>query len=225
MQQYESTNWNVIQKSAAADKEQREEFARRYSPIVRDYLTVRWAGSTLAERCEDAEHDVFVECFSNGGVLERADPRHAGGFRPYFYGVIRNIARRHEDDHGKSRGQQLSTDLDEYDLASDETSLSQVLDRSWARSILTEADKCYRRQCEAEGGPAQLRYRLLGMRFEEGLSIREIAKRLKMDVELLHIQYRRARREFRRCLNEELDLHVDPKANREQQWLEFISLL
>ncbi|MHC4077217.1 MAG: sigma-70 family RNA polymerase sigma factor [Planctomycetota bacterium] len=222
----DSTCWDVIVKAAGGDDVQREEFVRRYTPIVVEYLGARWQGTPLMAEVGDAAHEVFVECFRQSGVLERADPSRPGGFRAFFFGVIRNVSRRVEDARGRNRELQQSTgyDPDEREIAL-ETSASRVLDRAWARTILNQAGARYREAAGAEGEEALRRVELLRLRFEEGLPIREIASRWNMDPELLHQQYRRARREFRRHLEAELDFHGASEADKDRQWQEFISLL
>jgi len=222
----DSTSWEVIAKAAAGDAAQREEFVRRYTPIVLEYLSSRWRGTPLIAEVNDTAHEVFLECFRQSGVLERADPSRPGGFRAFLLGVIRNVSRRAEEARGRNRELQPSTgyDPDEREIALD-TSASRILDRAWARAILKQAGARYRKAAAAEGEEGLHRVELLRLRFEEGLPIREIASRWDADPALLHQQYRRARREFRRHLEVELDFNGASEADRDRQWLEFISLL
>ena len=53
-----------------------------------------------------------------------------------------------------------------------------------------------------KGDGAPRRHELLGLRYGENLAIREIAARWEVDVDWLHVQCRRARREFRSALEE-----------------------
>jgi len=87
----------MIEAAATGAAGAREQFARSYAPVVRAYLAARWAGSPALQDLDDAVQDVFVECLKSGGVLDRADPARAGGFRAFLYGVIRNVARRAEE--------------------------------------------------------------------------------------------------------------------------------
>ena len=86
--------WTVIEGAAAGRKEDRDEFARRYVPAVRAYLAARWQASPFAQELDDATQEVFLECFRQSGVLERADRSRPGGFRAFLYGVVRNVALR-----------------------------------------------------------------------------------------------------------------------------------
>jgi len=225
MPRYETTCWEIIEGAANQNESHRAEFARRYTRIVRDYLAARWRGGPLESEISDAEHDVFMECFREGGVLDRVDPERAGGFRSFFYGVIRNVARRFEAAHGRFRERQPSTSFDLDEREGLDTSLSRVLDRAWARSVLSEAGRRHRELAGAEGEVGLRRVELLRLRFEEGLPIREIAQRWQMDAAKVHQEYRRARREFRRCLEAELDFNGESGADAEQRWAEFIALL
>jgi len=96
MSNSESTCWTVIQAAAAGNAEERGRFARHYERAIRAYLGARWRGSRLLPQVDDAVQEVFVECFKCGGVLDRADQKRSGGFRPFLYGVVRNVARRLE---------------------------------------------------------------------------------------------------------------------------------
>ena len=226
MPRYDSTCWEVIEGAARGDEGQREEFARRYAPIIREYLGARWHGTSMLTEVEDAEAEVFLECFRIGSVLERADAARSGGFRAFFYGVIRNVARRFEDAEARNREQQPATSFDPDERETLESSLSRILDRAWARAILDEAGARHREEAETQGEDAMRRVELLRLRFEDNLPIREIASRWDMDPDKVHQQYRRARREFRRCLEAELTFHEEgTDDDAERQWEQFLSLL
>src|SRR6516162_9529533 len=115
----ESTCWTVIRAAAAGSPAEREELARRYLGVVRGYLAARWRGSALLEYLDDATQEVFVECFREGGVLEAVGAGRVPGFRPFLYGVVRNVARRFESRPGIPSGS-----LPE--VAADEVSQSQL---------------------------------------------------------------------------------------------------
>src|SRR5262245_7162653 len=90
----ESTCWTVIVAAAAGSAGDRAEVARRYAPVVRTYLAARWRSSPCLHDLDDAVQEVFVECFKQGGVLDRAE--RGRGFRPFLYGVVRHVALRFE---------------------------------------------------------------------------------------------------------------------------------
>src|SRR5262245_7244949 len=68
----ESTCWTVTRGAALGSAGDREEFARRYLPVIRAYLSSRWRHSPHLRDLDDAVQEVFVECFGQGGVLARA---------------------------------------------------------------------------------------------------------------------------------------------------------
>lgn len=177
------------------DEAARSAFARGYAMPIRAYLLHRWRGRPVVSHVEDAVQDVFVECYKPGGVLHRADPT-VGEFRALLYGVARNVARRHEESAAKSirRSAEESVDLDE--LPHQTETRSRVFDRAWAQSLLREAVELYRAAADGDPG-AETRFRILRLRHDVGLPIREVAAALgEADVARIHIEYRRARREF-----------------------------
>jgi RNA polymerase sigma-70 factor (ECF subfamily) len=106
MDQADSTCWTVIQGAAAGSAADRDDFVRRYRPLIRAYLAARWQDSAYRQEVDDGVQEVFLECFRRGGVLERANPVHAGGFRAFLYGVIRNVALRIEARLARHRRQE-----------------------------------------------------------------------------------------------------------------------
>ena len=172
----QTTCWTVIRDAAGGDAGARQRFAQRYERIVRSYLLARWRGSPLAQDLDDVIQEVFIEAFRDSGVLERADPESPGGFRAFFYGVIRNVARRAESRHGRRRDRQPPTAFFGEVAEASEQRLSRVFDREWARAMMREAADRQREAAEAGGPDAQRRVELLRMRFSEGWPIREIAR-------------------------------------------------
>jgi len=195
----DSTCWTLIRGAASGDARAREAFALRYVPVVRAYLMARWRTPLLRERVEDAVQDAFFECFRPEGVLARLDAGRPGGFRPFLMGVLRNVARRAEERFTRERGHREAVpDLEAVEA--DEESLSQVVDRAWAREILREAGERQRDDAARTGDEAVRRIELLHLRFREGLPIREIAERWGVPADRLHHEYARARKEFRQAL-------------------------
>jgi RNA polymerase sigma-70 factor (ECF subfamily) len=92
----DSTCWTLLRDAAAGGESPRAEFVSRYAPVVRSYLGARWRNSNLIQELDDTLQDVFVECFREGGLLERAEPDRPGGFRAYLYGAVRKVALRVE---------------------------------------------------------------------------------------------------------------------------------
>ena len=192
----ETTCWTLIQAAAAGQPQEREDYANRYGPMVRTYLLARWGNSGLVDEIGDAAQEFFVECFREGGPLDRVERGRAGGFRPFLYGVIRNVALRFEERRAKQRGRSASGLFDFEEVIADEASLSQIFDRAWASSILEEAAERQAKNAKISGPPAMNRVRLLELRFGEGLPIREIAEQWQTDALTLHREYAKARVEF-----------------------------
>lgn len=198
----QTTCWTTIRGAAAGDDAQKQAFARRYADVVRAYLVARWQHSPLLQEVDDALQEVFVEAFRAGGVLERASPEYPGGFRAFFYGVVRNVAMRFEARQGRRRDRQPATEFFQESTDGRDEGLSQVFDRAWAQSIMRQAAERQRQRAEDERGDALTRVELLRLRFHEGLPIREIARLWQADPTHLHREYARARKEFRAALSE-----------------------
>lgn len=196
----DSTCWTVIRAAAAGSVASREEMARRYLCVVRASLGSRWRGSPLSQDLDDAVQEVFIECFREEGALQAVNEGRVPHFRPFLFGIVRNIARRFES--RPAREDALCADI-----VADETGLSRVFDRKWAEAIMVEAAQRQRTQAAERGDEALQRVELLRMRFEEGLPIRTIAQRWGIDAARLHHDYAVARQEFRAALLEVIAFH------------------
>jgi RNA polymerase sigma factor (sigma-70 family) len=194
----DSTRWTVIQRAAEGSAADRDEFARRYAPVVRAYLGARWRGTPLAGEVEDGAQQVFLDCFKEDGALTRIDRGRGSGFRAYLYGVARNVALSMERKRARSKERQA--DLDAH--ASNDASCARVFDRAWASAVLRDAVEHHLALARAKGPEALRRHRLLLLRHGEDLPLREIAARWEVERELLYREYRKAREEFRRALVE-----------------------
>lgn len=200
-----STAWTIIADAAAGRTSAREEFASKYLSAVKSYLGARWSGSALSQKVDDAVQDVFIECFRADGPLDRVSEEKTKSFRAYLYGVTRNVARRYEhkvlgDEVGHAR-------ISQIDVPANETSLSQVFDRAWARSIMKQAGQRHREIAMESGEEAIRRLELLELRFREGLPIRHIADQWDIDAAQLHREYIKARTEFRQALLDVIRFH------------------
>src|SRR4051794_16007086 len=122
----DSTCWTLIRGAAAGDAAARDAFARHYAPAVRAYLAARWRGSPLLADLDDAAQDVFLACFRDGGALDRADAGR-GGFRPFLYGVARNVGLHYEQRRARRR-EQVAANVPE--AADWDAALSAVFDRA-----------------------------------------------------------------------------------------------
>jgi len=211
-----NTRWSVVRGAAEGSGPARDEFARRYSPVIRAYLGARWRYSRLITEIADAAQDVFVECFRENGPLTRVDSKLPGGFRAYLYGLVRNVARRLEKARGRNRERPPGSGLDLGEVESHEDPLSEVFDRAWARALLREAAEMHARRARETGGRAERRLDLLRLRFIEDKPIREIAVAWNEDPGRVHYEYARARDDFKAALREVVRAH-DPACSVEKE--------
>jgi len=210
----EPTRWSLVEGAARDLPGARDEFARRYDPVVRAYLGARWRESPLRSDVDDAAQEVFATCFGAASPLDRADRERR--FRLYLFGVARNVARGFERRWSRARERQPETGFDAPD---DADGPGDAFDRAWAISVLREAAELQARRAVTE--EARSRIELLRLRFEEELPVREIAERWGVAAEGVHVAYARARREFRRALHDVIrsseggtDEDVDAEAAR-----------
>lgn len=208
------TRWTIIRGAARGSESDRTEFVRLYESVVRAYLRGRWPRPDQACDVDDAVQEVFMDCFREGGALDRAEADRAGGFRAFLYGIVRRVALRFEGRRDRRRGGFAAESLHWSEIPADEAGLSTVFDRSWARALLHEAAEIQTERARERGEEARRRVELLRLRFQEGLPIREIARRWEMDPARLHHAYATARREFQSALHEVVAMH-HPGSKRE----------
>jgi DNA-directed RNA polymerase specialized sigma24 family protein len=216
----DKTCWTLIHSAAKGHDSSREEFARLYQPVARSYFESRWGFSTQNLDVDDAVQDVFVECFKSNGVLNRVSHDQPEGFRRFFHGVLRNVALRRETQ--RPAAEPLLTDV-----SSEDASASRAFDRAWAQLILKEAVRLQEEMAAKSGERAVKRLKLLRLRFEEGLPIRDIAVLWNEDAAKLHHEYATAREEFSVALRQALAFQ-NPDANAQQidvTFREFLQLL
>jgi DNA-directed RNA polymerase specialized sigma24 family protein len=197
----------VLRDASAGDASARSVFARSYLAPIRNYLGHRWSNSSQSHAIDDAVQDVFVECFKPNGALDGAEQTN-GEFRGLLYAVVRNVARRYEERAvrpGRPNGESVYLD----DLPDRAEALSRIFDRSWAEAIVRDAILRHARVARRSDRDTRLRYRILRLRHQDGLAIREIAERLaEPDIEAVHNAYRRARREFREHMRQATAHHT-----------------
>ena len=195
------TVWIEIDRAKRGDGDAQSLFAHRYEPVVRAYLVARWRGSPLIGDVDDALQEVFLD-FLNG-ALERADPDRP--FRPFLFGVVRNVALRVEERRARNRAVQLESEHARA-LKSDDAAASRIFERAWAETLVQEAKDLQARRAASDDAAAR-RVELLEMRFGDGLPIRTIAERFGEDPDRVHRQYAQARLEFLRALREVVRRH------------------
>lgn len=203
----ETTCWTVIRGAAGGDARDRGVFAQYYRGAVEAYLRARWGGKRIGQEVADAVQEVFVECFREGGALEKVDSDRPGGFRAFLYGVVRNVAMRYEQKAGRRREEAGMSGVLSEQADTEDARLSRVFDRAWAQSLMRQAAVRQAEVARDRGEDAVRRVELLRMRFQEGLPIREIAAVWGVDATQLHREYAKARKEFREALIEVVRFH------------------
>jgi RNA polymerase sigma factor (sigma-70 family) len=203
----DTTCWTLIHAAAAGRRREREEFAERYLGAIQAYLGARWRSSSYRQLIDDAVQEVFLECFRTDGALCRVDLRGSGSFRAYLYGVVRNVARRMESRRAAEAAKNGGSPRELDAVVADESTLSQVFDRAWAKSIMRQAGQRHEEVACAAGGAALRRFELLRLRFQEGLPIRDIAAEWNVDPAVLHREYKKSREEFHAALVDIVRFH------------------
>ncbi|MDH3592303.1 MAG: sigma-70 family RNA polymerase sigma factor, partial [Planctomycetota bacterium] len=206
MSSFEKTCWTLVQGAAAGDQDARSVFARTYLPVVRAYLGARWRRGPMVSDMDDAIQETFVECFREGGALERT-ARDAGRFRTYLFAIVRNVARRFEEKYGRDRKRRVGSSFDPDQLAATEDAASRVFDRAWAEALIKRAAERQNTEARIQGDAALRRVELMRLRFSEDMPIRDIAKLWDADAAALHREYAKAREEFKKALKEEVAFH------------------
>lgn len=215
----------MIEGALRGDHASRALFADRYEPVVRAYLAARWRSSPLRFEVDDVVQDVFVEFFRDEGALERAAGAQTVEFRPFLYGVARNVARRAEAKRVQRRDHVGPPPLHEEPAAPDDERYSVVFDRAWAVSIMKQAAQLQTTWAATEGERALKRVELLKLRFSEDLPIREIARRWGEPADHLHHEYATARDEFRKALAEVIREHNPNSSRVEAEAARLLTLL
>lgn len=196
------TSWTLVKDAAEDIDGARSRFYRQYASPVRAYLGARWRASPLRGEVEDACQEVFLECFR--GALARARGGNDGRFRPFLYGIARNVARRFEERRALPGDRREAPPGALQSVPSREENPSLVFDREWALGLLREARAAMAARAGRGDEAALRRVEILRLRFQEDRPIREIAKEWGADPEHLHREYARAREEFREALEEVL---------------------
>ena len=215
----------MVAKAAGGDEEARSEFARQYLSIVRAYLSARWRQGPMWKWYDDAVQDVFLECLRPEGPLARVEANGQGRFRSFLFAVVRNIARRYEE-RRESPAEKSQGDSVLNVVEAENESIATAFDKAWAKTMLSRAGERHQTQAALEGEDSLRRVEILKLRFGSGLPIRKIAADLGMDANVAHVEYRKARAEFKRALREEV-LYHNPQslASVDEECLKLLDLL
>lgn len=201
------TCWTVVEQAARGEAAARSQFAHSYLGVVRAFLMRRWRGSRAAVLVDDAVQEIFLDLFRDGGALGRFDASRAKNFRTFLFGVVHKVALRYEERVSKDRRRFDGPAADPDEFPNDDPTVSRVFDREWAKELLQRARERLEERASRNGDGALRRVQLLRQRFQEGLPIREIAKRNNEDAAHLHHEYAKAREEFKAALRAEVAYH------------------
>ena len=220
------TCWTLIRAAASGNKRDRSEFAHRYLPVVRSCLQARWKRSPLQQLVEDAVQEVFLECFRQEGVLDKAGVNRPKKFHAFLLGVVRNVALRVERRWARREARRDPETFHPDEMPSREERLSKLFDRAWAMAMIQQAGELQQRRASRGDAAAKRRVEVLRLCFEEELPIREIAARWGEDPKSVHGLYRTARQEYRDCLREVVAFHhPDTAEDHEEEYQRLLSLI
>jgi len=214
----DTTCWTLIRGAAGGDGEDRNSFARLYLPVVRSCLEARWRASPLAGEVEDAVQVVFLECCRDGGALEKVWPGKPGSFRSFLYTVVKNVAHRFEVGRARSRARRAGSRFELSAVEAEEEGLASAFDRAWLLSLLDQALALQEDRAREKGDDAVRRMELLRLRHVEDVPIRDIARRFNEPADRMHYEYRKARMDFVKALEEVLAFQYpdDPEARKRE---------
>ena len=220
----DSTCWELLGSAADGDANARTQFVAAYGPMVRGSLEALWRGTPHLAHLDDAIQDVFVECLKPNGVLRKADRSRPSGFRAFLRGVVRSVASRHQFHSAREAGRKSAATLD--GIGGGDDSVSRILDREWARTIVRAAGERMRERARQLGPSAEQRVELLRERYDDDVPVRDIARRLQLDPDVLHHQLAKARAEFREMLLEVVAVHYPgTRASVERECRRLLDLL
>lgn len=204
MTRFDSTSWSLVLGAAAAVPRDREEFGRRYGPLVRSWFAARWRVAAEHERVADASQEVFLRMFSPDGPLTRVERDRDGGFRAYLRGVLRNVATELERHERRRQTSSLDSSI-EPPSAADPTP-SDAFDRVWAEMVTDAAWDLMRRKA---GGDRWAHWRLevLALRYGDDRSCQDIATQLGLETAQVYRLLAAGREQFRRALMTVLSAH------------------
>jgi RNA polymerase sigma factor (sigma-70 family) len=227
MSRFDSTCWSVVIGAAAGDPAMRDEFCRRYDPVIRSYLAARWRLPREHDAISDATQEVFVQCLREHGALERVDRDREGGMRAFLYGVTARAAGEMERKGARWRRDARGGAIESHDIERSEVTLSAAFDKAWAAMIGREARRLLATRAAAGGEPAKRRFFLLEQRYYQARKPREIAQLVGLDAQRVSEILVEAKAEYRAALIEVMANYFpsDTERELEARCLELAKLL
>lgn len=215
MTRFDSTCWSVVLGAAAGDPTMRDEFCRRYEPVIRAYLSARWRMARDHEALADATQEVFVQCFREHGALQRIDPQREGGMRAFLYGVTAKTALDFERRGARWHRDAKGGNVDLQQVERSEVTLSAAFDKAWAAMIGREARRLLATRAAAGSEATRRRFFLLEQRYYHGRAPRDLAPTVGLDPQRISEILTEAKAEYRAALLEVMATYFPNDTERE----------
>lgn len=212
---FDSTCWTEIIGAARGDPQLRDVFCRRYEPVIRAYLSVRWRIGAEREEIADATQEVFLQCLRSDGALERLDPTRPGGLRAFLYGVTARVASVLERQRQRWNRSNARPAFDPDSVERSDVTLSAAFDRAWAAMVGREARRLLVARAAKGGESARRRLYCLEQRYFHGRPPREIAVALGIDAQRVSEHLHDAKGEYRAALLEIMAGYFPQASERE----------
>ncbi|MFM1871718.1 MAG: hypothetical protein RL398_1140 [Planctomycetota bacterium] len=200
--------WMLVRAAAGGSAGALELLCERCRPLVERWLWFRWRHSPFVGLIEDATQEVFVECLRPDGALSHADPaRSEHGFDAYLRGVVAHVAARVERRYARdfAHRRRLAVAAARADLP--QHAVEAQMDRRWVRAVLARALARLETPQFATKMAHSAR-EFLALHLEQGLPVREIARRWHLHAAQVHELRRRAMRRLKNAV-----LHVLGKSH------------
>jgi RNA polymerase sigma-70 factor (ECF subfamily) len=206
---FDTTVWPKIEEAQRGRSTAVDELVARYmSPLVQ--YVAQWGISQ--DDAEDVVQEVFLRMLGEG-VLGRAREGR-GRFRHFLVGVARNVLRETRRKSGRLRQARAPEDLD---IPAPEPS-PEEFDRLWADHLL-------RRALRALFLESPRQHRILGLYFERGVPLREIAHDLGMSTQQVKNDIHRSKRKLVRFIKAEIREYASSRGEYEEELALLQSLL
>ncbi|MCA8957644.1 MAG: sigma-70 family RNA polymerase sigma factor [Planctomycetes bacterium] len=168
--------WRMIAAAAAGDPEARAAFVEAFQPTIRAALERDLKGHLgQPDVIDDLVQEVFVECFKQGGALQRADPTR--DFKSFLLGIVANIRRRAWEVHTRRR---LEQEGEPHELP-DDSGVSVTLDRRYAKELFRAALEHVKQRAVSARGRSFNAHDLLIRRYRDDEAPRAIAASIRSD--------------------------------------------
>jgi RNA polymerase sigma-70 factor (ECF subfamily) len=211
MSSFETTIWARLESLKGGHDASAREFVDRYRPPLLRFIAAQGYSS---QDSEDLSQEVFLRLFSRN-LLAKAD-RTRGRFRSYLLAITRNVLREDRERRlAKKRSRHGVVPLDE---ALETATSDKGFDELWGVHLLARA---------LDGLKAKhpRQHEVVRLQFYEGLSLRKIADRLGVTVQLVKNDVLRARRRLARAIRAEVARYASSREEYDEELGAFVRLL